>query len=195
MNQHKFSFRVTALILLAALMLGVFSVRLYNVQVVEGSAQEATPSGSYTYYTRVTAARGEILDRNGKVLVGNRASFNIVLIYPVLFSSEDPNGSLRALTNLAVQRGLEIVDHLPVALEKPYEYTKDQYSSVWNDYFKTFLAAREWDSDISAPQLIRRLRERYHIPDDWTEEEARLRMKGLLLEMFLFRARAIRCWI
>lgn len=173
MNQHKFSFRVTALILLAALMLGVFSVRLYNVQVVEGSAQEATPSGSYTYYTRVTAARGEILDRNGKVLVGNRASFNIVLIYPVLFSSEDPNGSLRALTNLAVQRGLEIVDHLPVALEKPYEYTKDQYSSVWNDYFKTFLAAREWDSDISAPQLIRRLRERYHIPDDWTEEEAR----------------------
>lgn len=173
MNQHKFSFRVTALILLAALMLGVFSVRLYNVQVVEGSAQEATPSGSYTYYTRVTAARGEILDRNGKVLVGNRASFNIVLIYPVLFSSEDPNGSLRALTNLAVQRGLEIVDHLPVASEKPYEYTKDQYSSVWNDYFKTFLAAREWDSDISAPQLIRRLRERYHIPDDWTEEEAR----------------------
>ena len=102
MNQHKFSFRVTALVLLAALMLGVFSARLYNVQVIEGAAPEGTPSGSYTYYTRVTAARGEILDRNGKVLVGNRASFNIVLIYPVLFSSEDPNGSLRALTNLAV---------------------------------------------------------------------------------------------
>ena len=173
MNQHKFSFRVTALVLLAALMLGVFSARLYNVQVIEGAAQEGTPSGSYTYYTRVTAARGEILDRNGKVLVGNRASFNIVLIYPVLFSSEDPNESLRALTNLAVSHGLELVDHLPVTTEKPYEYTKDQYSSVWNNYFKMFLAAREWDSDISAPQLIRRLRERYHIPDDWTEEEAR----------------------
>ncbi|MGM9553566.1 MAG: penicillin-binding transpeptidase domain-containing protein [Faecousia sp.] len=173
MNQHKFSFRVTALVLLAAVMLGVFSARLYNVQVIEGAAQEAAPSGSYTYYTRVTAARGEILDRNGKVLVGNRASFNIVLIYPVLFSSEDPNGSLRALTNLAVSHGLELVDHLPVTTEKPYEYTKDQYSSVWNNYFKMFLAAREWDSDISAPQLIRRLRERYHIPDDWTEEEAR----------------------
>ena len=173
MNQHKFSFRVTALLLMAALMLGIFSVRLYGVQVVEGAQQESAPSGSYTYYTRVTAARGEILDRNGKVLVGNRASFNIVLIYPVLFSSEDPNGSLRSLTNLAVARGLEIVDHLPVTLEKPYEYTKDQYSSVWNGHFKTFLAAREWDSDISAPQLIRRLRERYHIPEDWTEEEAR----------------------
>lgn len=173
MNQHRFSFRVTALVLMAALMLGVFSVRLYGVQVVEGAQQEDTPPGSYTYYTRVTAARGEILDRNGTVLVGNRASFNIVLIYPVLFSSEDPNGSLRSLTNLAVQNGLEIVDHLPVTSEKPYEYTKDQYSSAWNEYFKTFLAAREWDSDISAPQLIRRLSERYHIPEDWTEEEAR----------------------
>ena len=173
MNQHKFSFRVTALIFLAAVMLGIFSAKLYQVQVVEGASQDSSPSGSYTYYTRVTAARGEILDRNGKVLVGNRASFNIVLIYPVLFSCEDPNGSLRDLTNLAVERGLEIVDHLPVTSQKPYEYTKDAYSSVWNNYFKTYLATREWDSDISAPQLIRRLRERYHIPDDWTEEEAR----------------------
>ena len=102
MNQHRFSFRVTALVVLLALMLGIFAAQLYAVQVVEGSEQEDSPPGSYTYRTRVTAARGEILDRNGVVLVGNRASFNIVLIYPVLFSSEDPNGSLRKLTNLAV---------------------------------------------------------------------------------------------
>ena len=173
MNQHRFSFRVTALVVLLSLMMGVFAARLYAVQVVEGAEQESALPGSYTYLTRVTAARGEILDRNGVVLVGNRASFNIVLIYPVLFSSEDPNGSLRDLTNLAVERGLTIVDHFPVTAEKPYEYTTDRYSSVWNSYFRTFLAAREWDSDISAPQLVQRLRERYHIPADWTEEEAR----------------------
>ena len=34
MNQHKFSFRVTALILLAAVMLGIFSAKLYQVQVL-----------------------------------------------------------------------------------------------------------------------------------------------------------------
>ena len=58
MNQHKFSFRVTALILLAAVMLGIFSAKLYQVQVVEAASQDSTTSGSYTYYTRVTAARG-----------------------------------------------------------------------------------------------------------------------------------------
>lgn len=173
MNQHRFSFRVGALVVLIALMASVFSVRLYGVQVVEGRQQEAAPTGSYTYYTRVTAARGEILDRNGSVLVGNRASFNIALIYPVLFSSENPNESLRRLTNLALEHGLEFVDHFPVTEQKPYEYTTDQYSSAWNSYFKTFLAEREWDSDISAAQLVSRLKERYHLPADWTEEEMR----------------------
>lgn len=173
MNQHRFSFRVGALVVLIALMASVFSVRLYGVQVVEGRQQEAAPTGSYTYYTRVTAARGEILDRNGSVLVGNRASFNIALIYPVLFSSENPNESLRRLTNLALEHGLEFVDHFPVTEQKPYEYTTDQYSSAWNSYFKTFLAEREWDSDISAAQLVSRLKERYHLPTDWTEEEMR----------------------
>lgn len=173
MNQHRFSFRVGALVVLIALMASVFSVRLYGVQVVEGRQQEAASTGSYTYYTRVTAARGEILDRNGSVLVGNRASFNIALIYPVLFSSENPNESLRRLTNLALEHGLEFVDHFPVTEQKPYEYTTDQYSSAWNSYFKTFLAEREWDSDISAAQLVSRLKERYHLPTDWTEEEMR----------------------
>lgn len=173
MNQHKFSFRVGALALLVVLMLGVFTVRLYAVQVIEGAEKSSTPPGSFTYYTRITAARGEILDRNGNVLVGNRASFNVALFYDVLFSSDSPNENLRRLTNLAAEQGLEFTDHLPVTREKPYEYTTDQYDARWNGFFKTFLYAREWDSDISAPQLIRRLRERYHIPDEWTEEEAR----------------------
>ena len=61
MNQHRFSFRVTALVVLLSLMMGVFAARLYAVQVVEGAEQESALPGSYTYLTRVTAARGEIL--------------------------------------------------------------------------------------------------------------------------------------
>ncbi len=173
MNQHKFSFRVGVLILLVALMAGVFGVRLYDVQVTQARAADSAPSGSHTYRTRVTAARGEILDRNGKVLIGNRASYNLTLINAVIFSAETPNENLRKLTNLCTELGLEYTDHFPVTMEKPYEYTTDEYSSTWNGYFKTFLSERGWDSDISAPQLIRRLKSKYNIPSDWSEEEAR----------------------
>ena len=173
MNQHKFSFRVGVLILLIAVMVGIFGVRLYDVQVTQASQVDHTPSGSHTYRTRVTAARGEILDRNGKVLIGNRASYNLTLIYAIVFSAENPNENLRKLTNLCNELELEMTDHFPVTMEKPYTYTTDEYSSTWNSYFKTFLDERGWDSDISAPQLIRRLKDTYHLPADWTEEEAR----------------------
>lgn len=173
MNQHKFSFRVGVLILLIAVMSGIFGVRLYDVQVTQASQVDHTPSGSHTYRTRVTAARGEILDRNGKVLIGNRASYNLTLIYAIVFSAENPNENLRKLTNLCNELGLEMTDHFPVTMEKPYTYTTDEYSSTWNSYFKTFLDERGWDSDISAPQLIRRLKDTYHLPADWTEEETR----------------------
>ncbi len=173
MNQHKFSFRVGVLILLIAVMAGIFGVRLYDVQVTQASQVDHTPSGSHTYRTRVTAARGEILDRNGKVLIGNRASYNLTLIYAIVFSAENPNENLRKLTNLCNELRLEMTDHFPVTMEKPYTYTTDEYSSTWNSYFKTFLDERGWDSDISAPQLIRRLKDIYHLPADWTEEETR----------------------
>ena len=173
MNQHKYSFRILTFALLILVVLGIFTVRLYVLQIKEGGEQVANATDTFSYYTRVTAARGEILDRNGNILIGNRASFNIILFYDVLFSSEDPNESLRQLTNLCKEKGMNIIDHFPVTMQKPYEYTTDQYSAAWNDYFRSFLNERDWDTDISAPQLVRRLRERYHIPDTWTEEEAR----------------------
>lgn len=173
MNQFRFSFRVTALFLVIVLIMGVFVVRLYGVQVVESTKQTANDAGTFTYQTRVTAARGEILDRNGNVLIGNRASFNISLVYDVLFSADNPNEKLRQLTNLAVENGLTIVDHLPVTDKKPYEYTTEQFSSLWNGYLKTYLSELDWDTDMSAPQLIRRLMDRYNIPEDWSEDEAR----------------------
>ena len=37
MNQHKFAFRVGVLVLLIAVMAGVFSVRLHNVQITPRS--------------------------------------------------------------------------------------------------------------------------------------------------------------
>lgn len=173
MNQHRFSFRIGTLCLLIAVMLGVFAVRLYQLQVVQAVDQSTNQPNTYTYQTKVAAARGEIVDRDGTVLVGNRASYNVIVVYQVLFSTKTPNESLRRLTNLCHEEELEIVDHLPVTMEKPYEYTKDEYSAVWNNYFKGYLNERDWDSDISAPQLINRLKNRYNIPEDWTEEEAR----------------------
>ena len=159
--------------LLVLVLIGIFTGSLYNIQISKAQEEGQAPAGSITYLTPVPAARGEILDCNGNVLVGNRAAFSLSIVNTVLFNSSDPNESLRQLTNMCAKLGLDFIDHFPVTMEKPYQYTTENYSSEWNGYFTDFLIARGWDTDISAPQLIRYLKERYHIPETWTEEEAR----------------------
>lgn len=160
------------LVALVAALICVFVGTLYKIQITSAEGDD-TPSGSITYYTTVSAARGEILDCNGNLLVGNRAAFSLTIVNTVLFNSSDPNESLRQLTNLCAELGLDFIDHFPVTMEKPYTFTTENYSGEYNGYFLDFLTARGWDTDISAPQLIRYMKERYNIPESWTEEEAR----------------------
>ena len=175
--------RAVAILLLFATVLGLFGFRMYGLQIRDADPNSSLES-TYTTWSRVTAARGEILDRNGNVLVTNRASYNLVFNNYVIYNSDHPNEALRKLVNLLQEREISYLEHLPVTLEKPYEYTLSQLSSTWQGYFKDFLSYREWDSDISAAQLMKQLRSAYRIPNDWEDREVRL-VVGLRYELEL----------
>ena len=175
--------RCIAILLLFAVVLSLFGFRMYGLQVRDADP-DSNRDATYTTWSRVTAARGEILDRNGNVLVTNRASYNLVFNNYVIYNSDNPNESLRKLVNLLQERGIAYLEHLPVTLDKPYEYTLSELSSTWQGYFKDFLNYREWDSDISAAQLMKQLRSAYRIPNDWTDREVRL-VVGLRYELEL----------
>ena len=161
-----------------------FAFRLYDLQIIEtGGVVDNTTT--YTTWTRVKAARGEILDRNGNVLVGNRASYDLVINHYVLTSSASPNKSIYELVKLCQEQGVEYIDHFPISRERPFTYTLDEYNSTWQSYFQKFLANRgDLDSDISAPLLIEMLRKSYQIPEEWSDEDARL-VLGIRYELTL----------
>ncbi len=177
-------FRSLVLLAVVALVLCVFAGMLYNMQVVD-AADKKDNLTTYTTITRVRAARGDILDINGNVLVSNRASYNLVFNHYVLLQSEDPNESLRQLTQLCKTLDIAYADHFPITQERPFTYTLSDYNSAWQGYFQAYLPSRGGlDSDITAPLLIKTLRESYKIPEDWTDEEARL-VIGLRYELSL----------
>ena len=152
-------------------MIGVFSLRLYKTQAtVTEESLVAADADSMTYQSTVEAARGNILDRNGNVLVSNRASYNLVIINFVFFNAPDPNGNLLKVLNLCDELGIAYESHFPVSAERPYTYT-DTDDTAWQGYFRSFLASRSYDLDISAPTLMKRLRDEYKIPDDWTQQD------------------------
>lgn len=168
---------------LIALLLCGYTAKLFKLQEPAASG-ETQSAGTYTYYTTVQAARGEILDCNGNVLVTNRASYNLEIINFVLLNSSDPNGSLLELAELCQELGVDYEDHLPISVTRPYAYILEEQDSSWQGNFRKFLAAYGWDPDMSPQNLMRQMCKAFDIPSDWTEEQKRM-VVGLRYELAL----------
>ena len=178
--------RITILIVFLVAVSLFFSFRLYDLQIIE-TGGKTDNSTTFTTLTRVKASRGDILDRNGNLLVGNRASYDLVINHYVLITADGTSNFLYQLYKRCEEVGIEYEDHLPISRQMPFVYTLDQQNSSWQNYFQQYLVYMDGlDSDISAPLLIEKLRERYELPNTWTEEEVR-GVLGLWYEMDLRR--------
>ena len=164
--------RAWLLLMFFLLVLVLFSARLYKLQIVDTKG-DTDNTEVFTTITRVKAARGDILDRNGNILIGNRASYDLVFNHYVITSADNTNNHLLRLVNKCRELGIEYIDHFPVTKERPFEYTIDDYTTAWRGYFQSYLYERSMDSDITAPLLVETLRARYKIPAEWSDADAR----------------------
>ena len=164
--------RAIALLLVFATILSLYSIRLFNLQIIETDGKTENLD-VYVTQTRVKAARGDILDRNGNILVGNRASYDLVFNHYVITSYDNTNESLMKLIEKTRELGITYMDHFPITKDRPFEYTLTEYTTAWQGYFQKYLQDRSIDSDITAPLLMQRMRERYKIPEEWNDADAR----------------------
>ena len=176
-------FRATVVLLIFVLILSFFVYKMYDLQVIE-TGGEVDNTTTFVTRTRVKAARGDILDRDGNKLVGNRASYDLVLNHYVLLSADGTNSHIANLIKTCEENNIPYTDHFPVSSEKPFVYTLDEYNSTWQSYFQAFLSEDDLDSDITAPLLVEKLRERYSLPEEMSDDEAR-KIIGLRYEMSL----------
>ncbi len=165
-------FRAMLLLVLFAFVLVLYAGRLFVLQIIETKGNTDNTQ-VYTTITTVRAARGDILDRNGNVLVSNRASYDLVFNHYVIKSYSQRNEALYRLVKKCQELGVEYNDHFPVTRERPFDYTITSFNSSWQNYFQLFMTDRGLDSDITAPLLIEKMRGRYEIPEEWSMEDAR----------------------
>lgn len=176
--------RARVVILLFVLILGFFAFKIYDLQIIETGGNTSNVT-TFTTLTRVKAARGDILDTNGNLLVSNRASYDLKINHYVLLNATGTNEHLYRLVKKCEEVGITYKENFPISKERPFVYTLDEYNSAYQSYFQSYLAYMGGlDSDITAPLLIEKLRDRYDIPAEWTDEEARL-VIGLRYEMAL----------
>ena len=201
MDGRQFHVRVRGvMVLLAAVLVGFLWV-LYDLQYVHGAEYLEQSRRKIAKTETVEAARGQILDRYGRVLVSNRASYNVSL--DTSFMGEDRNTVLLRLLDICREESVTWSDTLPVSQSAPYVFTAEgAYGNLrkyaekmkWEGLVPTAeeieaLQSAESPALPSAERLIAKLRETYQVDPALSDEEAR-DLVGVLYELAL-RSREI----
>ena len=171
--------RITALVVMLAVLLGIYTYFLYQVQIVEGT-ERYNSATAITKETRVvTAARGNILDRYGRLLVSNKECYNLVIDSTKLFANDDPNEVILELIEMVHSFGDTYTDDLPITAEPPFEYTdmteiqRTMLEAYFKDKASDFKDAGLPESP-SAVELMSYMRTRYGISNEYSAEEMRM---------------------
>ena len=121
MDPKRFTRRLIALGAAMFLCALVFVVTLFDAQIVNGDDYLDKSIRTNAKTETVNASRGILTDRNGKVLVSNRAVYTLNFDSS-LVSSDELNDALLRVIGLMNAQGVEIKDALPLARTSPYAY-------------------------------------------------------------------------
>lgn len=126
--------RFIALIVIFLCIFLFFSLILVKTQIINGDKYVQISSVSSSS-TQIKASRGQILDRNGKVLVGNRQGNNIIFDaseFPSVSKQEERNEIILSLINLFEKYNVEWINELPIELDEKgnYAFIADRESDI-----------------------------------------------------------------
>lgn len=174
--------RILALLLIIVIVLGIFSVRLFQIQIVQGDEYANFVNNNYHTSIPVAASRGEIVDCNQVPLVSNRTSYAVVLDYnyfPHGSSEQDyrkQNECLLALTEILQLEGEQWNDSLPISKEAPYTFEEGRENGVAR--LKETLRLATY---ATAEQCLQQMVKKYYLTD-YSPEEQRV-LAGIHYEM------------
>ena len=214
MDGKQFHIRTLTVAAVLAVLLAVFAGVLYYLQIVRGEEYRAASTVRNVNVETVEAARGELLDRYGRTLVSNRATYEIVLETSRMGKEPERNAILLELIAICRENGLTWADTLPISQEAPFTYTSEN-PLVYTDsegklrfhYLGALLAELplgsailpgRWEEEdleeagslaglgpgLTAEEVIAGLRQYFLIDEDLSDADARA-LIGVLYEVNL----------
>ena len=104
LNRRFYNPRIAALLLLGLAMLGVFVLRLWDVQIVRGDEYRSRADNNRLRLESVAAPRGIIYDRNGEPMVRNAPNFQVQIVPAYL--PDDEQDERRVFERLGALLGM-----------------------------------------------------------------------------------------
>ena len=165
-------------IVITLIAMALCAIRLMKLQIVMGE-DYLNQSKTSSYGNQViSAARGEIVDSSGNLIVKNKVGFNIVLEKAFFPSDNDEqNRIIHKVITLLRRDGENWTDNLPISSESPFVFLPSQETAV-----SKMLKNLNLQNYATAEDCIMEMIDRYGISLDYNVEEARL-IAGIRYEM------------
>lgn len=162
---------VTVFVIIAVFV--AFGGILFNAQIIKGDEYALLGSTSVSSSV-VKATRGNIYDRNGVLLVGNRQGNTVVFNaseFPSLEEQENRNAIILSLINLFEKNNAEWIDELPIvmSINGNYEYKEDSDHEIKVMLGKDLLNLNRY---ATADDCMNELIKKYKL-EDFSKSDAR----------------------
>ena len=151
-EKHHLRLHILASLFFAvmALYLGV----LYDTQITNYEYYHARSIRDITRSEPVEAARGDLTDRNGEVLVSSRPSYDLTFDASLLREDQDAGEAVLRLLELCRDQGITWEDDLPITRTAPLSYTLDALDDAAKSRFLTYLKDLDETADALGAYLL-----------------------------------------
>ncbi|MBR6939864.1 MAG: hypothetical protein IKH65_03565 [Clostridia bacterium] len=127
--------RRTAVVCAVIILFSVLAGDLVKMQIIDKDKYEAVVSNISSRTAPIAAARGEIVDCNGKKLVYNEQGYSLIFdaaFFPSAKEQEERNKIILSLISLFRKNKLEWKDTLPIVFDKKgnIQYKKDSEKEI-----------------------------------------------------------------
>lgn len=145
----------------------VLIVQLFNLQIVNGEEYRETSNTRLTRESTLKAARGNITDSSGTILVGTTTSYNLE-IYKSKIDTKTLNDTLLRVANVLEQNNSKYINDFPITVN-PFAFTYNDQEKE-----KKWKKANKIDENLPAEETFYKFKKKYEIENENVEEAIKI---------------------
>ena len=145
----------------------ILLIQLFNLQIVHGEEYRETSNTRLTRESVLKAARGNITDSSGTIIVGTTTSYNLE-IYKSKIDNNTLNETLLKVEKVLEEHNNQCIDNFPVTINPfAFNFNDTEKEIKWKKSNKI-------DENLSAEETFYKFKEKYGIENDNIEETRKI---------------------
>ena len=167
-KRARYIFLYIVLVLFAV----IATTKLAMLQIVNGQENHEKSLSRTQRTVKISAPRGEIYDRYGRVIVGNRMGFSVEFQRVKGMKDDEINEIIKNMHEIFYLNGdTTASDELPITKEAPYSFTFSDESGNSKARWKEEMQIPDY---YTADEVVEHYAELFGIKNTYSEEEKRL---------------------